>query len=142
MDFFFKQFTGLPSPPKLLAATTAQMATGKLELSWSPPGDTGGRSDITYSVVCECCEGSVCQPCGEKVRYEPSNTDIRETSVIVSELEPHLNYTFTVEARNGVSQYTSERATSTISTALHYTGQHCSSDDDDDVYASYIMCNW
>uniref|UniRef100_A0AAR2J6M4 receptor protein-tyrosine kinase n=1 Tax=Pygocentrus nattereri TaxID=42514 RepID=A0AAR2J6M4_PYGNA len=98
--------SGLPSAPQNLAATTAQMAVGKLQLSWSPPADTGGRTDITYNVVCDRCEGSVCQPCGEKVRYDPSNTDLKEISVIISELEPHLNYTFTVEARNGVSQLT------------------------------------
>lgn len=134
-------FTGLPSSPKSLTATTTQMATGKLELSWSPPGDTGGRSDLTYNVECERCEGSVCQPCGDKVRYDPSNIDIKETSVIVGELEPHLNYTFTVEARNGVSQLSSRRATSTIRTALQYIGQHCRSggDDDDNTHASYII---
>lgn len=115
------------------------MAIGKLKLSWSPPGDMGGRSDITYSVVCERCDGSVCQPCGEKVRYEPSYADLKETSVIISELEPHLNYTFTVEARSGVSQLSSRRATSTISTALNYTGQHCRSGD---VYVFiYIFIN-
>uniref|UniRef100_A0AAR2KDE5 receptor protein-tyrosine kinase n=1 Tax=Pygocentrus nattereri TaxID=42514 RepID=A0AAR2KDE5_PYGNA len=113
--------SGLPSAPQNLAATTAQMAVGKLQLSWSPPADTGGRTDITYNVVCDRCEGSVCQPCGEKVRYDPSNTDLKEISVIISELEPHLNYTFTVEARNGVSQLSPQRATHTINTALHYT---------------------
>ncbi|KAL6482952.1 hypothetical protein MHYP_G00078240 [Metynnis hypsauchen] len=113
--------SGLPSAPQNLAATTAQMAVGKLQVSWSPPADTGGRNDITYNVVCDRCEGSVCQPCGEKVRYDPSNTDLKETSVTISELEPHLNYTFTVEARSGVSQLSPQRATSTINTALHYT---------------------
>lgn len=126
-----------------MTAATDQMAIGKLELSWSPPGDTGGRSDITYSVQCESCDGRICQPCGEKVRYEPSITDIKETSVIVSELEPHLNYTFTVEARSGVSRLSSQRATTTISTALQYTGQHCSSDDDNVImYMHLIICNW
>ncbi|XP_072512662.1 ephrin type-A receptor 2 [Salminus brasiliensis] len=113
--------SGLPSAPQKLVATTAQMVLGKLQLSWSPPADTGGRNDITYSVVCERCEESVCQPCGEKVRYEPGNADLKETTVTVSELEPHLNYTFTVEARSGVSQLSPQRATSTINTALHYT---------------------
>uniref|UniRef100_A0A8B9LTZ1 receptor protein-tyrosine kinase n=1 Tax=Astyanax mexicanus TaxID=7994 RepID=A0A8B9LTZ1_ASTMX len=113
--------SGLPSAPQKLVATTAQMAVGKLQLSWAPPADTGGRTDITYSVVCERCEDDVCQPCGEKMRYEPNNTGLKETTVTISELEPHLNYTFTVEARSGVSQSSSQRATSTIHTALHYT---------------------
>uniref|UniRef100_A0A672JYF6 receptor protein-tyrosine kinase n=1 Tax=Sinocyclocheilus grahami TaxID=75366 RepID=A0A672JYF6_SINGR len=114
--------SGLPSAPQSLVATTAQMSIGRLQLSWRPPADTGGRSDITYTVVCERCEGRACQPCGEKVRLDPSNTDLKETRVTVSELEPHLNYTFTVEARSGVSQFSNKRATSSINTALHYTG--------------------
>uniref|UniRef100_A0A673L0M9 receptor protein-tyrosine kinase n=1 Tax=Sinocyclocheilus rhinocerous TaxID=307959 RepID=A0A673L0M9_9TELE len=116
--------SGLPSAPQSLVATTAQMSIGRLQLSWRPPADTGGRSDITYTVVCERCEGRACQPCGEKVRLDPSNTDLKETRVTVSELEPHLNYTFTVEARSGVSQFSNKRATSSINTALHYTGRY------------------
>uniref|UniRef100_A0A673L6Y1 receptor protein-tyrosine kinase n=1 Tax=Sinocyclocheilus rhinocerous TaxID=307959 RepID=A0A673L6Y1_9TELE len=110
--------SGLPSAPQSLVATTAQMSIGRLQLSWRPPADTGGRSDITYTVVCERCEGRACQPCGEKVRLDPSNTDLKETRVTVSELEPHLNYTFTVEARSGVSQFSNKRATSSINTPV------------------------
>lgn len=98
------------------------MPIGKLRLSWKPPADTGSRSDITYAVACERCEGKVCQSCGEKVSFDPSGADLKDTKVIVSELEPHLNYTFTVEARSGVSQFSSKRAISSINTALHYTG--------------------
>uniref|UniRef100_A0A671PXE0 receptor protein-tyrosine kinase n=1 Tax=Sinocyclocheilus anshuiensis TaxID=1608454 RepID=A0A671PXE0_9TELE len=113
--------SGLPSAPQSLVATTAQMSIGRLQLSWRPSVDTGGRSDIRYAVVCERCEGRVCQPCGEKVRFDPSNTDLKETRVTVSELEPHLNYTFTVEARSGVSQFSNKRATSNPPkvTAMH-----------------------
>uniref|UniRef100_A0A8C1S8Z3 receptor protein-tyrosine kinase n=1 Tax=Cyprinus carpio TaxID=7962 RepID=A0A8C1S8Z3_CYPCA len=110
--------SGLPSAPQDLVASTAQMSIGRLQLSWRPPADTGGRSDITYAVVCERCEGRACQPCGEKVRLDPSNTDLKETRVTVSELEPHLNYTFTVEARSGVSQFSNKRATISINTPL------------------------
>ncbi|XP_048033890.1 ephrin type-A receptor 2 [Megalobrama amblycephala] len=113
--------SGLPSAPQSLLATTAQMSIGRLQLSWRPPADTGGRSDITYTVVCERCEGRACQTCGEKVRFDPSNSDLKETRVTVSELEPHLNYSFTVEARSGVSQFSNKRAISSINTALHYT---------------------
>ncbi|KAK6308108.1 hypothetical protein J4Q44_G00213790 [Coregonus suidteri] len=122
--------SGLPSAPRELVAMTTQLAAGKLQLSWSPPEDTGGRSDITYSVECRCCEGVACQPCGEKVRLEPASFGLTHTWVAVSELEPHLNYTFTVEAHSGVSLFASQGAprsnrppsTSTLTTALHYTG--------------------
>uniref|UniRef100_A0A8C3A4R7 receptor protein-tyrosine kinase n=1 Tax=Cyclopterus lumpus TaxID=8103 RepID=A0A8C3A4R7_CYCLU len=95
--------SGLPSAPRDLVATTTQLSTGKLHLSWSPPEDTGGRTDITYSVECQRCEGNVCQLCGEKVRYEPASTGLTDNKVSVSELDAHLNYTFTVEAHSGVS---------------------------------------
>uniref|UniRef100_A0A4W5KFT4 receptor protein-tyrosine kinase n=1 Tax=Hucho hucho TaxID=62062 RepID=A0A4W5KFT4_9TELE len=100
--------SGLPSAPRELVATTTQLAAGKLQLSWSPPEDTGGRSDISYSVECRRCEGTACQPCGEKVRLEPASTGLMDTRVAVSELEPHLNYTFTVEAHSGVSLFASQ----------------------------------
>uniref|UniRef100_A0A8C7I6W7 receptor protein-tyrosine kinase n=1 Tax=Oncorhynchus kisutch TaxID=8019 RepID=A0A8C7I6W7_ONCKI len=121
--------SGLPSAPRELVATTTQLAAGKLQLSWSPPEDTGGRSDISYSVECRRCEGTACQPCGEKVRLEPASSGLVDTRVAVSELEPHLNYTFTVEAHSGVSLFASQGtprsnrppSTSTLTTALHYT---------------------
>uniref|UniRef100_A0A8C3A4K7 receptor protein-tyrosine kinase n=1 Tax=Cyclopterus lumpus TaxID=8103 RepID=A0A8C3A4K7_CYCLU len=122
--------SGLPSAPRDLVATTTQLSTGKLHLSWSPPEDTGGRTDITYSVECQRCEGNVCQLCGEKVRYEPASTGLTDNKVSVSELDAHLNYTFTVEAHSGVSLFASQAtprsnrppSTSALTTSLHYTG--------------------
>ncbi|KAG9353135.1 hypothetical protein JZ751_017711 [Albula glossodonta] len=113
--------SALPSAPLDLVATTMHNAVGKIELSWSPPADTGERDDVDYSVTCERCEGDDCLPCGESVRFEPGSTGLQDTWVSVSELEPHLNYTFTVEARNGVSQFSSKRAATTLTTALCYT---------------------
>lgn len=95
---------------------------GKMELSWTPPAETGGRDDLTYSVSCERCDGAACQPCGERVRFEPPAAALQDPRVTVSELEPHLNYTFMVEARSGVSLFSPQRAASSITTALRYTG--------------------
>uniref|UniRef100_A0A8C3A355 receptor protein-tyrosine kinase n=1 Tax=Cyclopterus lumpus TaxID=8103 RepID=A0A8C3A355_CYCLU len=106
--------SGLPSAPRDLVATTTQLSTGKLHLSWSPPEDTGGRTDITYSVECQRCEGNVCQLCGEKVRYEPASTGLTDNKVSVSELDAHLNYTFTVEAHSGVSLFASQATITTM----------------------------
>ncbi|KAI4824504.1 hypothetical protein KUCAC02_013009 [Chaenocephalus aceratus] len=121
--------SGLPSAPQDLISTTTQLSAGKLLLSWSPPEDTGGRTDITYSVECQRCEGIVCQACGEKIRYEPASTGLTQTKVSVSELDAHLNYTFTVEAHSGVSLFASQASprafrppsTSALTTSLHYT---------------------
>ncbi|XP_034441565.1 ephrin type-A receptor 2a [Hippoglossus hippoglossus] len=109
-----------PSAPRELTSTTLS-ADGRLQLSWSPPLVTGGRSDLTYSVVCEHCEGALCIPCGEKIRYDPGPTGLLDATVVVSDLDSHLNYTFTVEAHSGVSQYGTDRPTVTITTALDYT---------------------
>ncbi|KAJ8395151.1 hypothetical protein AAFF_G00036070 [Aldrovandia affinis] len=113
--------TAPPSAPLDLAATMTLMSVGRLQLSWRPPADAGGRVDITYSVACERCDGAACQPCGEKVRFEPGPSGLLDTRVGVRDLEPHLNYTFTVEAHSGVSQLSGLRATSTLTTALLYT---------------------
>ncbi|KAI3369392.1 hypothetical protein L3Q82_007626 [Scortum barcoo] len=109
-----------PSAPRDLSSTTMS-AEGRLQLSWSPPLVTGGRSDLTYSVVCELCDGALCVPCGEKIRFEPGPTDLQDATVIVSDLDSHLNYTFTVETHSGVSQFGTERPTVSITTALDYT---------------------
>lgn len=111
----------LPSPPRDLVYTPL-LTAGSLQLLWRPPADTGGRSDVTYSVACERCEGGLCSLCGGRVRFEPAQTALRAPEVVVSELEPHVNYTFTVEAQNGVSQFSRKRAMASITTVLHFTG--------------------
>lgn len=77
---------------------------------------------MTYSVSCKHCEDDLCTPCSERVHFEPSATALRDTIVTVSDMEPHLNYTFTVEAHNGVSRYSLQRATSNITAMLRDTG--------------------
>uniref|UniRef100_A0A3Q3WYA9 receptor protein-tyrosine kinase n=1 Tax=Mola mola TaxID=94237 RepID=A0A3Q3WYA9_MOLML len=108
-----------PSAPRDLSST-ALSAEGRLQLSWSPPLVTGGRN-LTYSVACEHCDGGSCVPCSDKIRFEPGPTDLQETVVVVADLDSHLNYTFTVEAHSGVSQFGTERPTASITTALDYT---------------------
>ncbi|XP_073808676.1 ephrin type-A receptor 2a isoform X1 [Danio rerio] len=112
--------SSLPSPPRDLVYTPL-LTAGSLQLLWRPPADTGGRSDVTYSVACERCEGGLCTLCGGRVRFEPAQTALRAPEVVVSELEPHVNYTFTVEAQNGVSQFSRKRAMASITTVLHFT---------------------
>lgn len=115
----------LPAPPSAPRdlSSSALSAEGRLQLSWSPPLVTGGRHDLTYSVVCAHCNEGQCVPCGEKIRFEPGPTDLQETTVVVTDLDTHLNYTFTVEAHSGVSQFSSEKAVASLTTALDYTGE-------------------
>ncbi|TKS77221.1 Ephrin type-A receptor 2 [Collichthys lucidus] len=85
--------SGLPSAPRDLVATTT--SAGKLLLTWSPPEDTGGRNDITYSIECQRCEGTAFQPCGEKdpLRAGQRGPDLTPSgvSLFISEAEPRAN---------------------------------------------------
>ncbi|XP_023687813.1 ephrin type-A receptor 7 isoform X3 [Paramormyrops kingsleyae] len=112
-----------PSPPRNLIYTLKQST---LVLEWTPPADTGGRGDLSYSVGCIRCPGQgpvprlaesvagvrpgqeagspgECEPCGANVGFLPQQSGLTEHSVTVLHLLPGSNYTFTVEALNGVS---------------------------------------
>ncbi|XP_062960711.1 ephrin type-A receptor 2 isoform X2 [Cynocephalus volans] len=109
-----------PSAPHYL---TAVGMGAKVELRWTPPQDSGGREDIVYSVTCEQCwpESGECGPCEESVRYSEPPHALTRTSVMVSDLEPHMNYTFAVEARNGVSGLVTSRSFRTASVSINQT---------------------
>eukprot|EP00066_Takifugu_rubripes_P018310 XP_011607576.1 PREDICTED: ephrin type-A receptor 10 [Takifugu rubripes] len=90
-----------PSPPRDLICTLKQST---LILEWAAPSDTGGRSDLTYSVACQRCMTRHCEPCGSSVGFVPQQVGLTERTVTVVNLLPNTNYTFTVEALNGVSE--------------------------------------
>ena len=77
-----------------------------LMLEWSPPSDTGGRKDLTYSVICKKCgsDASQCEICGGGIRFIPRHTGLINSSVTVMDFVSHVNYTFEIEATNGVSE--------------------------------------
>uniref|UniRef100_A0A672HL83 Ephrin type-A receptor 7 n=1 Tax=Salarias fasciatus TaxID=181472 RepID=A0A672HL83_SALFA len=92
-----------PSAPQNLVYNINQTTVG---LEWSPPADTGGRNDVSYRVICRRCswEPEECAPCGPNVGYSPAQSGLVDTYVTVVELLAHANYTFEVEAVNGVSE--------------------------------------
>uniref|UniRef100_A0A3Q1DEL3 receptor protein-tyrosine kinase n=1 Tax=Amphiprion ocellaris TaxID=80972 RepID=A0A3Q1DEL3_AMPOC len=90
-----------PSPPRDLVYTLKQST---LILDWSAPSDSGGRMDLTYSVGCRRCDGRQCDPCGASVGFVPQQAGLTERTVTVVNLLPNTNYSFTVEALNGVSE--------------------------------------
>nr|XP_003413496.1 ephrin type-A receptor 2 isoform X1 [Loxodonta africana] len=109
-----------PSAPHYL---TAVGMGAKVELRWTPPQDSGGREDVVYSVTCEQCwpESGECGPCEDSVRYSEPPHELTRTSLTVSDLEPHMNYTFAVEARNGVSGLVTSRSFRTASVSINQT---------------------
>ncbi|KAM4647094.1 ephrin type-A receptor 2 [Amazona ochrocephala] len=111
---------GPPSPPQ---GVTAIGMGASVQLRWSPPADPGGRGDVTYSITCEQCwpESGECRPCDGGVRYSQPPRGLAGTGVTVTDLEPYVNYTFTVEARNGVSPYSQHRSVATATISVNQT---------------------
>ncbi|KAJ8409769.1 hypothetical protein AAFF_G00218280 [Aldrovandia affinis] len=91
-----------PSAPQNLVYNINQTT---VSLEWSPPADAGGRGDVTYRIMCRRCswEPEECAPCGGNVGYAPQQAGLTDTYVTILDLLAHANYTFEVEAVNGVS---------------------------------------
>lgn len=100
-ESLFLSMSGPPSPPRDLVYTLKQST---LILEWAAPSDTGGRVDLTYSLGCRRCTGRLCEACGASVGFVPQQVGLTERTVTVVNLLPNTNYTFTVEALNGVSE--------------------------------------
>uniref|UniRef100_A0A8C5FHP0 receptor protein-tyrosine kinase n=1 Tax=Gadus morhua TaxID=8049 RepID=A0A8C5FHP0_GADMO len=94
-----------PSAPRNLVSFINDTA---LFLQWAAPSDAGGRKDLSYNVLCQRCkgnhgDGAPCEPCEADLRFIPRPLGLTVTSVAVLDFALHGNYTFHVEAVNGVS---------------------------------------
>ncbi|MBN3314006.1 UFO kinase, partial [Atractosteus spatula] len=108
-----------PSPPRNL--TTHGLSPSSLTLSWDPPADMGGRTDLTYGVGCQRRDGGSgggFEACGDAVRFEPGAGGLTAPLVNVTGLRLWLDYRFTVQASNAVSSGLPSAA-STASVAIH-----------------------
>lgn len=99
--------SGPPSAPRNLVSLVNDTA---LFLQWMPPSDLGGRKDIAYNILCQRCDGvasdsgvTQCEPCEPDLRFIPRPLGLTGTSVAVLDFAMNANYTFHVEAVNGVS---------------------------------------
>lgn len=120
---FLLRPSGPPSAPENPISTVNETC---VTLEWSPPRDTGGRGDITYSVHCRKCsgEGRKCAPCGSSVHYIPRQYGLSSTTVQVTDLQPDSNYSFTVESQNGVSDLSpTPRGTVAVNVTTSQTGE-------------------
>lgn len=96
-----------------------------------PPGDTGGRKDITYNILCQRCDGSdgdsgvtQCEPCEPDLRFIPRPLGLTGTSVAIIDFATHANYTFHVEAVNGVSGLgVAARSLANVTVTTHQAGE-------------------
>ncbi|KAG2467741.1 EPHA7 protein, partial [Polypterus senegalus] len=124
-----------PSDPPSVACTRPPSAPQNLiyninqttvSLEWSPPADNGGRNDVTYRIVCRRCswEQGECLPCGSNVGYVPQQSGLVDTYVTIMDLLAHANYTFEVEAVNGVSELSrNQRLFAAVSIATSQAGK-------------------
>uniref|UniRef100_A0A1A7YBT9 receptor protein-tyrosine kinase n=1 Tax=Iconisemion striatum TaxID=60296 RepID=A0A1A7YBT9_9TELE len=114
-----------PSAPRNLVSLINDTA---LFLQWTPPANSGGRSDITYNILCQRCDGgdggvTQCEPCEPDLRFIPRPLGITGTSVAVLDFAMHANYTFHVEAVNGVSELgVAARSLANVTVSTHQAG--------------------
>lgn len=131
--FFFP--SGPPSAP---VSVISSVNGTSVNLEWDRPLDTGGRSDLRYSVLCQKCsgEGGPCENCdslpggtgGGKagasigtggggiversgtaaIRFIPRQNGLTEPWVTVLNLVAHTNYSFRILSMNAVTHLSNE----------------------------------
>lgn len=99
-----------PGPPSAPVNLISSVNGTSVTLEWAPPLDPGGRSDITYNAVCRRCPWALghCETCGSGTRFVPQQTSLVRASLMVANLLAHMNYSFWIEAVNGVSDLSPE----------------------------------
>ncbi|KAL2296594.1 hypothetical protein Nmel_015914, partial [Mimus melanotis] len=94
------------APVNLISSVNGTSVT----LEWGPPLDKGGRADIVYNVRCRRCAGAAgpCEACGSSIRFVPQQMSLVQGALTITNLLAHTNYSFWVEAVNGVSDLSLE----------------------------------
>lgn len=105
LKYVFLTLLCKPGPPSAPRNAISNVNETSVFLEWIPPADTGGRKDVSYYIACKKCNShaGVCDECGGHVRYLPQQIGLKNTSVMMVDLLAHTNYTFEIEAVNGVS---------------------------------------
>lgn len=65
---------------------------------------------MIYNVLCHRCpwDSGQCEACSAGIRFIPQQTNLAQGSLVVTNLLAHTNYSFWVEAVNGVSELSLE----------------------------------
>ncbi len=92
----------MPSAPHSVISSVNETS---LVLEWSDPRDQGGREDLLYNVICKKCllERGICTRCDDNVNISPRHLGLTERHVTVRNLQAHTQYSFEIQAVNGVS---------------------------------------
>ncbi|XP_076135225.1 ephrin type-B receptor 3-like [Alosa pseudoharengus] len=110
--------TTVPSSPRNVISSVNETS---LVLEWSDPRDSGGRDDIFYNVICKKChpERGSCSRCDNNVDITPHYLGLTQRRVTVRNLQAHTQYSFEIQAANGVtakSPYSPQSSTVNITT--------------------------
>uniref|UniRef100_A0A4W5LVL8 receptor protein-tyrosine kinase n=1 Tax=Hucho hucho TaxID=62062 RepID=A0A4W5LVL8_9TELE len=101
-------------PPTAPVNMISSVNGTSVNLEWGRPLDSGGRSDLLYSVLCQKCsgEGGQCEDLDRAsvvpVRFVPRQSSLTEPLVTVLNLVAHANYTFRILAMNAVTHLSNE----------------------------------
>ncbi|XP_029001746.1 ephrin type-B receptor 3-like isoform X7 [Betta splendens] len=92
----------VPSAPRSVISSVNETS---LVLEWSDPRDLGGRDDTLYNVICKKClpERGMCSRCDDNVEISPRHLGLTQRRVAVRNLQAHTQYSFEIQAVNGVS---------------------------------------
>ncbi|XP_062333877.1 LOW QUALITY PROTEIN: ephrin type-A receptor 5 [Osmerus eperlanus] len=121
-DGFYRRDSDPPimactKPPSAPRNAISNVNETSVFLEWAVPMETGGRKDLSYNVLCRrvSTDQRRFEECGAGVRFLPGRLGLRNSSVMVLDLQAHANYSFLVEAVNGVSELTNDRTTRHVS---------------------------
>lgn len=94
--------TAVPSAPQRVISSVNETS---LRLEWDPPKESGGREDVVYNIICKSCGSGrgACTRCGDNVQFVPRQLGLTHPRVHISDLLAHTQYTFEIQAVNGVS---------------------------------------
>ncbi|XP_058017323.1 ephrin type-B receptor 2 isoform X3 [Ahaetulla prasina] len=92
----------IPSAPQAVISSVNETS---LMLEWTPPRDSGGREDLVYNIICKSCGSGrrACTRCGDNVQFTPRQLGLTEPRVYINDLLAHTQYTFEIQAVNGVT---------------------------------------
>ncbi|KAK1901892.1 Ephrin type-A receptor 8 [Dissostichus eleginoides] len=91
-------------PPTAPVNAISSVNGTSVNLEWDRPLDTGGRSDLKYSVLCRKCSGEG----GTSIRFVPRQSGLTEPWVTVLNLVAHTNYSFRLQAMNAVTHLSNQ----------------------------------
>lgn len=115
--FYSDPFPSLSGPPSAPRNAISNVNETSVFLEWSVPMETGGRKDVRYNILCRRAlpDGRGLEECGPNVRFLPRRVGLSNTSVMVADLQSHTNYSFLLEAINGVSEQAKDHAKQYVS---------------------------